>query len=151
MARRKEGLGTTPAAACNDLITGVQGAASVADVLKRARYLIEKPGSWTRHVMARDELGEWAPWDADDATCFCSLGAILRAGIGTAMTSRAIDAIRAVIPTRLISQFNDDEARDQAEVLSVFDRAIAAAEGGTVIAPTPAAAGASPEPNRSPS
>lgn len=91
-------------------------------VLREARELIAR--GWTQEVSARDANGTpVAPTD-DTATCWCTIGALMRAG-----GARAASALAAFLPRNTsIPRWNDAPERTQAEVLALFGRAIEAEE-----------------------
>lgn len=107
------------------------------EILKAARELIAKPERWTRGCMARDELGNHVGVDDPEATCWCALGAISKASCckdddewwiaaipAEEVVRRKIVALGFTMPA--ISSFND--SHDHAEVLALFDAAIASAQ-----------------------
>ena len=92
---------------------------TVADVLRRARALIEKPEHWCKHALERNGA-------------FCVLGAALLAAHGNPLAA-------APLPSKMFSfiwdacggppaAFNNAPERTHAEVLAAFDRAVALAE-----------------------
>ncbi len=96
-------------------------------VLVAARELISSPEKWTKGKFARDIKGESVAWHGDAAVCWCSEGAINRAG-HDALHSTRYDAYRAIeadLPDGNIVEFNDAPERTHPEVLAAFDRAIA--------------------------
>jgi len=96
-----------------------------SEVLRKARALIEKPENWTQGASARDAQGRQM-WNAREANA-CARDAI--GAIDTAATTHAeqVAARQALWRECVqITVFNDTHTH--AEVLSLFDRAIAAAE-----------------------
>lgn len=105
---------------------------STRDVLRCARALITKPECWTQHALGR------GPADApraptDPAACsWCAAGAIVRAGLllnaGDVLTQDAYEAATRALPEKSLSlmSWNDAPDRKHAEVIKVFNRAIAA-------------------------
>jgi hypothetical protein len=83
----------------------------VADVLRRARALIDTPEKWCQ---GQCELGE----------AKCALGAILGADPNYAAAALALN--RVVAPN--IPAWNDAPERTHADVMAAFDRAITLAE-----------------------
>jgi hypothetical protein len=96
---------------------------TTADVLRRARALIDSPEKWMRAAGMFD-----AP--------YCVMGAVGAAerdmGLDPLLDFgfRARGAIRVVIGTRAIPKWNDAPERTHADVIAAFDRAIALAEAG---------------------
>lgn len=127
------------------------------DILTAARALIAQPEAWTQHAYARaaKDLVAGRPgmpavhFSSERAVCWCSYGAVNRAGYGGGEFKPLMDARRIAEITmaksalartmgggskfeddigdwRLcaISKFNDAEGRTHAEVLAAFDKAI---------------------------
>lgn len=97
-------------------------------VLKKSRALLDK--GWTQGWFAKDENGCHVDYGAHNATYFCIAGAVYRTvGVATAPgSSDAMDALTAVAPAQYkfsLSQYNDAPRRTKAQVLGLFDRAIA--------------------------
>lgn len=104
-------------------------AASVADILDRAADLIAPEGAWTQGALARCEDGTaYVDELPPDPTCFCAEGAIQSANgrRGAKSERAAFDALRRVIPTDFIHEWNDRPTRTQAEVVTALRRAAAA-------------------------
>lgn len=104
-------------------------------VLKRAKKLIETKG-WTQRVAARDKDGNEADPQSRKASCFCAMGAVERAALGTKDTVyttafyHAEEALGLAVPAQYhgsIPDYNDAPRRTKAQVLALFDRAIAKA------------------------
>lgn len=49
-------------------------------IIQGARQLIADPKDWTQHDVAANSSGHVVDPVDDDATCFCAVGAVLRAG-----------------------------------------------------------------------
>ena len=100
--------------------------ASVKENLIAAKALISTPDKWLQGDL-RDE----------DFTCFCAIGAIETAGgyvgrAGTLFGSPEVAALTNASGFQHwsgLAGFNDDEATTHADIMDLFDRAIAA-EGG---------------------
>ncbi len=98
------------------------------ETLEKARSLIEIPSSWTQGASARTHYGVPVPTQDPRARSWCSVGALW------AMDGRSEDfellekAIRKLYPKggECVSIFNDSHTH--AEVLAVFDQAIAYAK-----------------------
>jgi hypothetical protein len=115
---------TTTGSERGNLRAGDQSGVSVADVLRKARALIEKPENWLQ--------GEYCDGDK-----FCLLGAIAKVQELPEYKSEETPAyfavkaaVRALDPgTVFPHRFNDTHTH--AEVLAAFDRAIERATTGT--------------------
>lgn len=95
------------------------------EILKAARELIAKPERWTRGCGARDASGEDVEARSDAAICWCAIGAIVRVSDDNPVPAEML--LRRVLPDGgFISSFND--SHDHAEVVALFDRAIASAQ-----------------------
>lgn len=105
---------------------------STAEVLRRARALIEKPENWTQESYAADAQGNGISDPNDGAACrFCSVGAVARVlGIDGSLAEvhHAVKVLNDCTDSGGIIDFND--SRSHAELLAVWDDAIAHAEGG---------------------
>jgi len=118
---------------------------TVLRILRRARGLITEPEHWTKNAFARDAKADVVAVGNEAATCFCSVGAIERAKMdenepySTHLLAFEVAASMAPIdwrdvhrggplPLSWLMSYNDDTARKHAEVLEVFDKAIARLE-----------------------
>ena len=109
----------------------------VAD-LKAARALIAAPGGWTQGAFARvSPNGRIIGLKTANAACFCALGALCcvkgwdkpRMGGEINALIEALPRVRKGSPDDgAVGRYNDDPARTQAEVVALYDRAIATAE-----------------------
>ena len=96
------------------------------ETLKAARQLISDPAKWTQGWFARNALGELVDVDSSSAVCFCSIGALCR--VESAAYSEAKRTLERNISDGLsLGWFNDTHTH--AEVLALFDAAIAELEG----------------------
>lgn len=103
---------------------------SVLDVLRDARGLIAK--GWTQGEFSRDANGDYCPMSDPAAACFCAMGAVYRVtlsedGIPIPIHNDVYALLCDAVGGSVVD-WNDRRGRTQAEVLAVFDRAIAAAE-----------------------
>ena len=100
--------------------------AEVVEVLRAARAKIERPECWTKRALARDALGHPIRPEQDEAFCYCTLGAICSVN---GYQADAIDFLRDFVPgkKRSLGDFNDDPRTTHADILALFDRAIAKA------------------------
>jgi hypothetical protein len=99
------------------------------ETLKAARQLISHPAKWTQGEFARDIDGDASGVLVARAHCFCALGAIEKA-YGSCAWTEADDAISRVCRRKFgqeVGHFNDTHTH--AEVLALFDAAIAELEG----------------------
>lgn len=118
------------------------------ETLQAARAILARPKGWTRGEYARNAKGEYRHVIADDATRFCSLGAICRATfektggmfhdeyevdntITTALGEAIVKQSKGLFDRSTISSFNDHygKKRDKRYVLRAFDRAIKSLKG----------------------
>jgi hypothetical protein len=97
---------------------------TTAEILQKARDLISDEKNWTKGEYARNERGSFIDYDSKSATCFCSVGALLK----VSPAERARDAFFFLSQEceetagQLVVRFNDTHTH--AEVLDLFDRAI---------------------------
>jgi len=97
------------------------------EALKAARALIDTPEKWTKEACVRDAAGYSVHNKDDDAVCFCIVGALHR-GSAPAYVD---NLLRHELPPEHVGSlyvFNDDPATTHADVMALFDRAIARAE-----------------------
>ena len=96
-----------------------------SEVLRAARATIEKPENWTQGVYARDSFrNPVEPWS--QSACAWSVGgALFAAKSRGGEWRRAAKALSDQLPSGVA---HVDDIRTHAEVLALFDRAIAAAE-----------------------
>ena len=103
---------------------------NVYEILTTARDIISKPKYWTKRTCARDAQGEPEIWDSKAAYCFCSYGAILRAGLELKLSSNeACKSLENHIPPEYcnnIGCWNDHSTHK--EIMQVFQLAIDAAK-----------------------
>ena len=120
-----------------------------------ARKLIENPNQWIKGAIARTARGYECEAESGTARCFCAIGAVRRARhdlTGTPFGSyptvnRLRDAVQLENPNRIegeseclntmtVADYNDRPQTTHADVLALYDRAIAATkaelQGGTV-------------------
>ena len=97
------------------------------ETLKAARDLISDPARWTQNVSARDSMGRPTCPSASEAVCWCALGAL---GKASRFNSDHVFEVRKLLLKQLggsvVFIFND--TRTHAEVLALFDAAIAELE-----------------------
>lgn len=98
-------------------------------VLINAKALIADPKNWTQGVFARNADGYSTGVHEEDATCFCTLGAIAVAGNNQKWAQKiAINTLSKIIDdidgnaALSIGGFNDTHTHEQ--VMELFDKAI---------------------------
>ena len=102
----------------------------LADDLRAARKVIEKPEAWIKGSFAMDECGNEVEAESPAACRFCVRGAIYRAVPERyEMTHGALWAQVGDDPLfDPLVKLNDSKSTTHADILALFDRAIAAAE-----------------------
>ena len=98
---------------------------SVRAILLAATDLLDRPGAWTQHELARDADGDVTGPSKDNAVSWCTIGAIMR----VARTDERADA-RARLAKTLeraghdsdITCWNDAPERTQTEVVAMLRR-----------------------------
>lgn len=104
-----------------------------SETLSKALDLLQAKG-WTQGTYARNAKGERCDPTGENATCYCSYGAIISTAgkfQGTLLLE-AYDPLRAAIGTDIIAGWNDSKSRTKEEVFAAFEKAIEiakAAEG----------------------
>lgn len=101
------------------------------EVLRGARAKIAQ--GWCQGTAARDANGVTSSCFMELGACsWCAIGAIYGAApvdeLGEASADAAIAALVTHVPGNAIAPWNDSPSRTQAEVLELFDRAIATEE-----------------------
>ena len=96
-----------------------------AEVLKKAKALIDAPEKWTKHARARDAERITVDEMAAGACSFCAIGAAARAAGGnTRVWYPAVEALSRETPREVVC-LNDDPLTTHAEIMHLYDRAIA--------------------------
>lgn len=99
---------------------------SALDMLREGRDRVAR--GWAQGAYARDRDGRsvyaWTP----EACAWCALGALRVSGDFGADYDAARAALEKFTPALAVAPFNDATTTTQADVLALFDRAIAAAE-----------------------
>jgi hypothetical protein len=99
----------------------------IAEKLREARALIER--GWCQKDTAIDRKGNSVDVFSPLATRWCIYGAVAAITENNYVPADIADVLREGLPVgALVSQWNDTPGRTQAEVLDLFDRAIAKAE-----------------------
>lgn len=96
---------------------------SVREVLVAARALIDTPEKWTKGSMGRTASGACVVASHRDACRWCAIGAVIR--VDGSVGYRAWDALDAASGSAA-PMFNDAPSTTHADVMNLFDRAIAA-------------------------
>lgn len=97
------------------------------EVLRAARELISDSARWTKGTSARDINGQKC--EISRGVSWCALGAADKFSAGRGAAGAALHAALASMPgneLRMVTSYNDSHTH--AEVLALFDRAIAAEE-----------------------
>lgn len=109
-----------------------QPPAGVRDILIAARAKIEKPENWTKGAEARTASGLVVYATDRDAVCFCTVGALFAVAPyleDQPLRFEARAKLKAAIGRRSatfnITEYNDMDHRKHADILALFDRAIA--------------------------
>ena len=98
------------------------------ETLKAARQLISDPAKWTQRWMARDADKHPTYVGSKSADCWCSMGAIAHvAGLSSPESDAALTLLGDLSGKKSVVHFNDTHTH--AEVLALFDAAIAELEG----------------------
>lgn len=98
------------------------------ETLRAARQLISDPAKWTQGDFARDSLGLCADPHGYKAVCFCARGAIQKiTKEDDGPAEKALVDTCSVLHDMYVEEFNDTHTH--AEILALFDAAIAELEG----------------------
>lgn len=103
------------------------------EILTGAREILSDPARWTVEASARDANGAACDVYSPEATCFCAVGALIKAGYvqyhdGTSALADTYFQAREVIyrvTSKSLIDVNDYEGREA--VLEILDQAIAQA------------------------
>lgn len=100
------------------------------DILKAARELLSDAKRWGKHLTASDSWGNSVSPTSPSAHCWCVYGAIEKARSSMDDNDRAEVLLAKYLPPKEtgISTFNDRLTTSHADILALFDRAIAAEE-----------------------
>jgi len=106
---------------------------TAAQVLREARELISDPERWAQGAWAKNAPGHSVQTRAPEAVSWCAAGAIYRCAGNSDLSIDTRELLYDVIGSNIspdsghvIAEFNDTHTH--AEVLEMFDRAIALAE-----------------------
>lgn len=109
---------------------------SSLQILEQAKALIDTPEKWTKKAYAREKQDESSVLSYFDpkASCFCSLGALYRAGLSASCAGDVPRARRVLDRATGVDHFgfsgsivrtNDHPDTTHTDIMAVFDRAIA--------------------------
>lgn len=102
----------------------------VRAVLLRAAEIVEKPGAWTQGAYAKTAEGLVTSSQSPDATCWCMVGAVMRACDGDAkLESGCWYAILGVLGSGCVPDFNDAPGRTASEVAAKLREAAGGCDG----------------------
>lgn len=97
------------------------------EIIKSARELISDPERWSQGWYARDKRGDWTNFNSPTACKWCAMGAI-RKMANADYEGYCVYLFALVGGAWELDDFNDNHTH--AEVLALFDKAIAKLEGG---------------------
>lgn len=102
-------------------------AKTTLQILEEARALISAPSAWIKRDLARDRHGDVVAPDGQSAYCWCAVGALQKVDDAGVEQHEALDRLRDSLGLahRDVAEFNDDPRTIHADVLALFDRAIA--------------------------
>ncbi len=108
--------------------------AAAAKVLRAARVKISIPAAWCRDWFAKDAAGRNVPVSDPSACAWCVRGAVLAVTPGhgwsdaRAAADDLLDHVSNAPPGRTVAIVSDNPRTTHADVMAIFDRAIARAE-----------------------
>lgn len=98
----------------------------IKDRIIAARALIDTPEKWTKNAEARDAAGNPVHRQSCTAKCFCAIAALYNVGLGSASCLFHSLKVPGVIDRHgALVVINDREDTTHADILSLFDKAIA--------------------------
>lgn len=102
---------------------------TTAEILRAARAKIDTPEKWTRGAYARTKSGRIVGPECASAVHLCAVGAVTAAASPAMTVDDALVVLARELPSAGgITNFNDHPGTTHADILALFDRAIAAAE-----------------------
>lgn len=93
------------------------------ELLTAGREVIANRDHWTRGAIARDKSRDRVHPTNPKAVCFCSIGALRKVTDRIDLANEAEGYLKTVMGTH-VTIFNDRLARNHAEVLAAWDKAI---------------------------
>lgn len=105
---------------------------TAADILREGRKLIENPENWVQGSFGQTKGGNRCYAVDPRANCWCAVGAISKVGEEVAEDEWQLAwvALDNASPCGCSIRFNDHAKTTHADVLAMFDRAIATVTGG---------------------
>lgn len=99
------------------------------EILEQSWALIQQPGKWTQGVYAKNTIGKPVGIRSEDATCFCSMGALWRVSSGSEALElfEKLNAVSMRMTGTGIVKLND-AAKSVQELAPVWEEAIRSAE-----------------------
>lgn len=104
---------------------------STKELLQLGKKVIEDPNNWIKGHYAQDKSGKISDPSSEDATCFCSLGALYKAAgdqIESMEVYQAERILNHLTPRFNVVNFNDDPNVSHDQVMGLWDEAIKRAE-----------------------
>jgi hypothetical protein len=102
-----------------------------SEILRAARAKIATPERWTKGQFARDATGYWVSYDNSDAVGWCAEGAVYAVLLGHVKADDLFVFLDRASGGNT-PFFNDAPSTTHADVMAMFDRAIALAEAEEV-------------------
>jgi hypothetical protein len=102
---------------------------TTADILHAARALISERARWTKGSIARTGNNHIVSHDDPKAAKWCALGAIYKMADNRHSRQSAIEVLRVCSPSGEVAEYNDRRYVTHADILALYDCAIAKAEG----------------------
>lgn len=100
----------------------------IVQILTDAKALIDTPEKWTKGWFARSANNRRVRQGSNKACRWCVVGAVgVASGSSGSCAARALAALRECCSEDFIADFNDDPATTHADIMALFDRAIARA------------------------
>ena len=99
---------------------------STRDILKVMRKRLEAPERWAKGSFSLNAVGELVLPRSKDAICWCLLGAVYR-DVPHAAWEPCVQALTDALPPegRNLTWFNDEPGTTHADIMALFDRALA--------------------------
>lgn len=98
-----------------------------SEILKAAKDKIGTPERWTKNTGARDSRNVPCNPSERNAVCWCSLGAVSCVTGNLYDFHKAATLLDEVLLEYAVPTFNDHPSTTHADVMALFDKAIAAA------------------------
>ena len=102
-------------------------AMTIRDVLITARERITDPRRWCQGALAKDAFGNRVSPVKHNAVRWCAAGACdATAGLMNAQSNAAVNALACELYDKSLVSYNDRPETTHADILALYDRAIAA-------------------------